>query len=215
VEGVRVDPAGPSGTFILCQLRSRPMSAPLSDDLTECLWDLVCEWWVACLAVCGASRQAPVKMSPGWAVSVRTGNRYGLPAPSLVHFRGFTTTKFEDLWRSLWFAKGPLQAPLDARLRLRFGDLLQGLDGEAVSEPRAGSGSTATDGAGDAPYPGPALRVPPPGGAVTTPDLHLLWNVGWLIAWDQLPRNVHRGTGWAYAFWVTLVAFEKPNSKYI
>lgn len=28
----------------------------------------------------------------------------------------------------------------------------------------------------------------------------MLWRVGWLVIWDQLPRNVHRGSASAYAF---------------
>lgn len=87
---------------------------------------------------------------------------------------GMTGAKMVDAWRTLWFAKPPTQAGVDAALRARFGPLLEGLD---VSP--------------GAPLPQPPPHLPPRGAMV--------WQLGVLILLDQVTRNIYRGTARAYS----------------
>ena len=87
---------------------------------------------------------------------------------------GMTGAKMVDVWRTLWFAKPPIQAGVDAALRARFGRLLEAVD---LS-------------------PGAPLPQPP---AHHPPRSAMVWQVGVLILLDQVTRNVFRGTARAYS----------------
>ena len=82
-----------------------------------------------------------------------------------------TDEKITTQWRTLWFAKGALQAPLDTRLRMKYGPLCDALGNRPAPQPPA------------------SLSAP----------ARLTWRTALLIAYDQLPRNIYRGTARAYA----------------
>jgi uncharacterized protein (DUF924 family) len=98
---------------------------------------------------------------------------YGVPP----HWRRLAEVKgqaFEHLWTNLWFAKGNLTAPLDARLRDKY---LSAFD---LVDPHRSSG----------------VPVPPAG---LPPSFKKMWTIGVIILCDQISRNVFRGSARAYA----------------
>jgi uncharacterized protein (DUF924 family) len=105
---------------------------------------------------------------------------YGVPAPTLSKIQSLSSDGFAHLWTTLWFAKGPLQRDVDANL-LKYGPLLE--PSNFIHYDRSCAGESD--------------------GAVSIPELPpkaaLLWQVGWMVAFDQVSRNIFRGTGRAYA----------------
>jgi uncharacterized protein (DUF924 family) len=87
---------------------------------------------------------------------------------------GITGAKMAELWRTLWFAKGALQAGVDAALRAQFEPLLRQVDLA----------------------PGAALPSPP---ARFSPRQATVWRLGLLILLDQVTRNVYRNSAGAYS----------------
>lgn len=98
---------------------------------------------------------------------------YGVPP----HWRRLFDVKgqaFEDLWTTLWFAKGQLTAPLDARLRLKYSSAF------CMVEPYCVCGA-----------PAPPASLPP--------TFRKMWTIGVVILCDQISRNIFRGSARAYA----------------
>ena len=98
---------------------------------------------------------------------------YGIP-PHWSRLSGVKGQAFEDLWTKLWFAKGNLTAPLDARLRDKYlsaFDLVDAYRSAGTPEPPAG----------------------------LPPSLKKVWTIGLIILCDQISRNVFRNSARAYA----------------
>ncbi len=86
---------------------------------------------------------------------------YGIHQPNwrrLFHVKG---QAFENLWTTLWFAKGQLTVPLDERLRLKYLSAFQ------TVEPYCVLGA-----------PAPPVTLPP--------LLAKIWTVGVVILCDQI-----------------------------
>lgn len=96
------------------------------------------------------------------------------PATSFRPFSHVTSERFQQLWTTLWFAKGALTAPLDAQLTAEYA------------------------GCFDAMAPFLALGAPAPP-ARLAPPVALMWTVGAMVLCDQLSRNIFRGSARAYA----------------
>ena len=94
---------------------------------------------------------------------------YGAGVPAMKSIRSISSDTFAKLWTTLWFAKGELQRTVDAHLQ-RYGPLLAA--------------------------PHDAWKSPP---ARFSAEHVLLWRLGWMLAWDQVSRNIFRGTARAYA----------------
>lgn len=97
---------------------------------------------------------------------------YGI-APVWSHFARVKNEAFENLWTQLWFAKGPLTAPLDARLSTKYHPAFKIV----------------------APYIEVGVPVPPPG---LRPQIAKMWLIGAMLLCDQISRNIFRNTPRAY-----------------
>lgn len=96
---------------------------------------------------------------------------YDVGAPTLAKIQSLPSSTFARLWTNLWFAKGTLQHEIDTQLH-KYAPLL-GLANH-VHYHRDGCPELSAKAA-------------------------LLWKVGWMLAFDQVSRNVFRGTSRAYA----------------
>jgi uncharacterized protein (DUF924 family) len=101
---------------------------------------------------------------------------YGI-APAWSRFESVKGEKFWQLWTQLWFAKGALQAPLDARLAAKYAPVF-----ELVKPYFAADGG----------LPQPPANLPPGS------KEGKLWIVGVMLLCDQLSRNCFRGSARAY-----------------
>jgi uncharacterized protein (DUF924 family) len=86
--------------------------------------------------------------------------------------------QLQNLWTSLWFAKGALTAPLDNRLRETYSKTFETV-------------AFATD--VSAPLPAPPVDL-------INEEMRLLWHLGLAVLCDQVSRNAFRGTPSAYRF---------------
>jgi uncharacterized protein (DUF924 family) len=98
---------------------------------------------------------------------------YGI-APHWSRFKGVKGEAFQTLWTTLWFAKGALTAPLDARLKQTYRVCFD------VVEPFLAEG-----------VPEAPSELPPP--------FKKIWLLGVMILCDQVSRNVFRNSARAYA----------------
>lgn len=99
----------------------------------------------------------------------------GVPPDLRIEARGgIDGSKMVKLWQTLWFAKPPIQAGVDATLRERFLPLLAQVD---LS-------------------PGAATPTPP---AFLSPMHAKVWTIGFIILCDQITRNVFRDSARAYS----------------
>jgi uncharacterized protein (DUF924 family) len=98
---------------------------------------------------------------------------YGIP-PHWQRLADVKGQAFEDLWTNLWFAKGQLTAPLDARLRDKYASAF------SYVEPYLSAGT-----------PEPPACLPP--------LLKKTWTLGVIILCDQISRNIFRNSARAYA----------------
>jgi uncharacterized protein (DUF924 family) len=98
---------------------------------------------------------------------------YGIPP----HWKCLADVKgqaFEQLWTSLWFAKGQLTAPLDAHLREKYASAFSLVD----------------------PYRASGIPQPP---ETLPPLFRRMWSIAAIILCDQISRNVFRNSARAYA----------------
>lgn len=100
---------------------------------------------------------------------------YGI-APAWSRFESVKGERFWQLWTTLWFAKGALQAPLDARLAAKYTASFDFVRPYYLTEG----------------IPAPPAHLP-----VGSKEAKL-WLVGVMLLCDQVSRNVFRGTSRAY-----------------
>jgi uncharacterized protein (DUF924 family) len=98
---------------------------------------------------------------------------YGVP-PLWRRLADVKGQAFEQLWTNLWFAKGNLTAPLDARLREKYESAFELVDS----------------------YRSSGVPEPPAG---LPPSVKKIWTIGVIILCDQISRNVFRNSARAYA----------------
>lgn len=94
---------------------------------------------------------------------------YGVRYPSFSNFNGYSEERFAKQWTKLWFAKGQDQIQTDAYLQ-KFKELFAIDTIEDIE----------------------ALKIG------LTKNEEVVCNISLLILWDQIPRNIYRGSAAAY-----------------